>query len=301
MELDQNTIEEVMLDVGDGHQLYIQVWGNPDATDWNIHFHGGPGSATRDKHKTIFDPTRHKVIFYHQRGAGRSTPYGSLDNNTTEHLVSDINKILDHFKVDKATFVGGSWGSALPLIYAVQYPDRVNRMVLRGIFTGTKREIDHIDAGGFRDFFPELWEEYQASVPDEFKDQPSNYHVPRILGDDEQAMRSSAMVYSSIEGSMLRLDDRRYAIDEETFDPTPMRIMAHYLSQTCFIEDEYVFKNAHKLTMSIELVQGRYDMVCPPYAAYRLHKLVPNSRLHWTLTGHSGSDRETWSVMRSLI
>lgn len=302
MEQDQYTIKELMLPVGDGHELYVQVWGNKDADEWHIHFHGGPGSATRDRKKTIFDPKRHKVIFYHQRGAGRSTPYGSLENNTTKQLVADINTILDHFNIEIATFVGSSWGSALPLIYAVQFPDRVAKLVLSGIFTGSKYEIDYFEDGRWRDFYPDLWEEYQASVPDEFQERPSDYHIPRILGDDKDASINSAILYDSIEGNMLRLDDRRLPVQNpEEYDPTRARIMSHYLSNNCFIEDEFVFSNASKLTMPVELVQGRYDMVCPPYAAYRLHKLVPNSGLHWTVSGHSGSDRETWMTVSLLV
>ena len=147
MKTDDNIISEKMLDVGDGHTLYVQEWGNPSASSTTIVLHGGPGSQFKDKHKAAFDSKIHRVIFFDQRGCGRSTPYGSLENNTTDKLVEDISKIADAFGAKTFVLHGSSWGSTLALAYALKYPERVEALVIGGIMTGSKTESDWVDKG----------------------------------------------------------------------------------------------------------------------------------------------------------
>lgn len=298
---DQYTIEETMLAVGDGHQLYVQVWGNNDAAETFIWLHGGPGSGSKDKHKTIFDPLRHRVIFFDQRGCGKSLPYGSREHNDTDAQVQDINALADHFNAPTFTLVGGSWGSCLALVYAIRYPQRVNRLVLRGIFTGRKSEVDFVDQGGCRDFFPDAWQAFVDSVPSRFKDRPAAYHLPRLLGDDPKAAKQAAYAYSNLEGSLVSLDDRPSSEDYETFDPNGTILEYHYISNGCFIPEGYIMDNAAALTMPIDIVQGRYDAVCPPVTAYELHQKLPNSRLFWAQAGHAFGDRANWEVTKGLL
>lgn len=301
MKPDKFTIQETFLDVGDGHELYIQDWGNPKAKMPILFLHGGPGASSHDKHKEAFDPRLQRVIFFDQRGAGRSLPYGSLEHNTTKELVEDIEKIAVHFDLGKFVITGGSWGSCLAFAYALEYPKRVQAMVLRGIFTGSKEEIDYLDNGGFSLFYPEVWEAYQNNTPEAHRNNPSKYHYDRIKSTDENTSKKSSYAYSELEGSLLRLDDRHTSENYETFDPVPMKIELHYLSTNCFMPDNFILDNAHLIKTPTWLVQGRYDVVCPPKTAYQMHKKMPNSKLQFTIAGHSGGDRATLDVIKALL
>ena len=290
-----------MIDVGGEHQLYTQLWGNPDAKQTIIFLHGGPGSGCSDGQKGLFDPVRHKVLFFDQRGAGNSLPKGSLEANNTDELVDDISKVADAYGIKKFVLTGGSWGSTLALAYALENPQRVTRMVLRGIFTGRQSEIDFLDKGQMRSFFPDVWDRFVATVPPEFADSPTSYHQQHMFGNDKTATKA-ALAYSDFEGSLVTLDDRLAPpTDPKTFDPSGQIIEIHYLVNHCFMPDGYIIKNAAKLTMPIALVQGRYDMVCPPTTAYELHKVLPNSQLYWTVAGHSWKERANYDAVRTLL
>ncbi len=299
---DEFTNKEFFIDVGHGHQLYVYDWGNPKGLPV-IFLHGGPGSEIKDHHKAVFDPTRHHVIFFDQRGCGKSLPYGSLEHNTTPDLIADITKIADEIKFKQFVLYGGSWGACLALAYAVKNSKRVKAMVLNGIFAGSHDEVDYFDEGEFSSHFPDAWEKYLSTVPKTHRNSPTRYHFDRILGDDEQAARQSAADYQNLEVALLALDDRYFPVsaDDPKFDPTGARIEVHYLANYCFLPDNHVFDNAGKLTMPVWLVQGRYDMVCPPAAAYKLSKKLPNAHLIWTIGGHKSSERETQSVCRTIL
>lgn len=297
---DQYTIQEKFIDVGNGHKLYVHEWGNPEAKTPIVFLHGGPGVGVNDKHKQRFTPDRQRVIFFDQRGAGKSTPKGRLEHNTTMDLIEDIEKIVTRIKLNKIVLTGGSWGSFLALTYAIKYPKRIQTMVLNGIFTARKSEIDYLDSGGFRIYFPDVWESYVTSVPKHYRHNPSQYHYGKIFGPDPKAAKRSAYAYSELlEGPLLSLDDRYMPDSYDKFDPDPMRIELHYLAHQCFVPEGYIMNNANSLTMPIWLVQGRYDMVCPPVTAYELHSKLPNSKLVWTTAGH-GNDRPNYDVMRTL-
>jgi len=297
---DQFTISEQMLPVADGHQLYVQDWGNPKAKTPIIFLHGGPGSGVKDKHKGVFNPEKQRVIFFDQRGSGRSLPYGSLDHNTTQDLIEDIEKIVDNTKLTTFVMTGGSWGSCLALAYAIVHPKQVTAMVLSGIFTGTQKEMDWVAEGEFRTFFPELWDSLLEQTPASHKKNPADYHIKQILSGSEAESRKSAYIYGNVESALLSLDDRFTAEDPETFDDSSTKIETHYSSQKCFLADNYILNNAPKLTMPIWLVQGRYDMVCPPVTAYALDKKLPNSQLIWTINGHR-AEHESLNVQRTIL
>ena len=262
--------------------------------------HGGPGSASRDSHKARFDPTRQRVIFHDQRGCGRSTPYGSLEANTTQHLIEDITLRADKLDIRKFILNGGSWGACLSLAYAVEHPDRVAAMVLQGIFTGSQREIDWLDKGMFRIFHPEAWQRYLQATPEAHHDDPSAHHFARILGDDPQAASASGHAYESLEGAVMNLDDRFKADPTEGFDPAGIRTEVHYMRNHCFLPDRHIMQNAHKLTMPVWLVQGRYDMVCPPATAYDLVQALPEGEVIWTIDGHHAG-HESWNAIRTIL
>ncbi|MHB1865273.1 MAG: alpha/beta fold hydrolase [Candidatus Saccharimonadales bacterium] len=297
---DKYTIKEFFLDVGDNHQLYVQDWGYRQAKHPVIFLHGGPGSFCKDKFKVNFNPKTQRVVFFDQRGSGKSLPKGELKNNDSQKMVDDIEKIIQELKLPSVVLTGGSWGSCLALLFGIKYPNRVHGMVLNGIFTARKVEIDYLDNGGFRTFFPDLWDKYASTVPEKYKHNPSEYHYENIFSDDKELAKKSAYAYSEmLEGPLLNLDDRYEPEKFDEFDPDAMKIELHYLKNDCFIPEGYIFKNASKLTMPIWLVQGRYDMVCPPMTAYELNKLLPNSKMIWTISGHKVS-RESWALIKLL-
>lgn len=297
---DEYTNREFFLDVGDGHELYVQDWGTKDAITPIIFLHGGPGSGCKDKYKGDFDPARHRVIFFDQRGCGRSLPYGSLEHNTTQALVNDISAIADKLELKTFIICGGSWGSTLALAYAVAHPERVEALVIRGIFTGTQEEIDWLNQGAYQTFFPEVWGRFLNDTPKNHRADPTGYHLERLFGDDEIDAKESAYTFACMELGLLYLDDRFTAPAFEEFDPTFIKIEYHYLKNTCFLEENYINENVHKLTMPVYVVQGRYDMVCPPKTAYALHKKLPNSELIWTISGHK-NEREGWTATRTIL
>lgn len=296
---DEFTITETFVDVGDGHQLYVQDWGNREVQNPIIFLHGGPGGGQHDRYRQRFNPYEQRVIFYDQRGAGRSVPYGSLEHNTTADLVDDIEKVADHLQLDKFILTGGSWGSCLALAYALKYPKRVASMALQGIFTGSQAEIDYMDKGGYATFFPDVWEQYLSQTPKSHRANPTAYHFGRILSDNPAAMHESAYIYAALEGSLISLDDRFTPEDPAKFDAVPTRTEVHYMANRCFMPDRYILDNAYTLTMPVWIVQGRYDFVCPPQTAYELHKRISNSTLIWTMAGH-GNDRSNYDVMRAI-
>jgi len=297
---DNYTIQETFVEVGDGYTLYVHEWGNKAATTPVLFLHGGPGGQCRDSHKGVFDPTRQRVIFFDQRGCGRSLPYGSLDHNTTQNIIEDIEKILEHLGVSSVILHGGSWGSALALFYGLAHSEHVKAMVLHGIWTSSKAENAWLDKGGFQTFYPDSWQRYAATVPTKYRHDPSSYHFPRILGDDPEAAKQSGYAYENLEGSAIALDSRSTPDKYEEFDPAGIRIEVYYLVNQCFMPERYILDNAAKLTMPIYLVQGRYDMVCPPMTAYELHQKLPTSELIWTISGHK-AERESWNLMRTLM
>ena len=297
---DAFTNQEFFLNVGDSHQLYVQDWGQSKTSTPIIFLHGGPGSQCKDRHKTLFDPTRQRVIFHDQRGAGQSLPYGLLEHNTTQDLVADIEKLADHLQLQQFILTGGSWGSSLAFYYAIAHPHRVKAMVLDGVLTLAQDEIDWISKGRFQTFFPEAWATFLAATPKSQQTNAMSYHLKRILGKDSEAAKASGYVYQNLEGALIRLDDRFSPENFDDYDHTGTRIEAHYIAHHAFVPDRYVFKNTSKLTMPIWLVQGRYDIIAPPLIAYELDQALPNSQLIWTVSGHADS-REAWNIKRTLF
>jgi proline iminopeptidase len=296
---DKHTLQETFIEVGDGHTLYVHEWGNPEGMPV-VFFHGGPGSGSKDRHKQAFDPSKHKVIFFDQRGAGRSIPYGSLENNTTTKLVEDTEKIVKHLKLTSFTIAGGSWGACLALAYGLAHPKRVKAMVLQGIFTGSQAEIDYFNSGAYALGFPDVWKELLDNTPEAHRNSPVTYHYDQVLSGDQQAVKRSAYVLENMERALLSLDDRFTPEPFNDFDPSGSILETHYMANRCFMPDRSIMTQAHKLTMPIWLIQGRYDMVCPGRTAYELNQLLPRSELIWTTSGHS-NERESWNIARTLL
>lgn len=298
---DDYTNQELYLDVGDGHRLYVHDWGNPRSKIPIINFHGGPGSCVKNAYRQNFDPSQHRVIFFDQRGCGKSLPYGSLKNNTTDKLVDDIHKIVEHFEFEQVILQGSSWGSCMALLYALKHPAKIKAVIVSGIFTGSQDEQNWLLKGKFQPFFPHVWDKYLADTPENHRKNPSGYHLKSILGENESAAHKSAIALSSLEGAVMSLDDRFSPPDPLTFDASGTKIFAHYCLNKFFLTDKYILSNAHKLTMPVWIVQGRYDMDCPPITAYTLDKNLPNSKIIWTVANHRGGERETHTALRTIL
>lgn len=299
MNPDQHTNKEFFIEVSGGHQLYVQDWGNPKGLPI-IFLHGGPGGQTKDSHKRNFDPQKHRVIFFDQRGCGKSLPTGSLQNNTTPDLIKDITAIADHLKWRQFTIYGSSWGAFLALAYAVQNPGRAKNLALSSIFTGSQREIDWMEQGEFRAFFPEVWEKFLSRTPKANQSNPTTHHYKNILSKNGQTQSKSAIALAEMEYSIMQLDDQPVELDPATFDPTPTRIFAHYFANRLFVPDRFILDNAHKLKMPVWLVHGRFDVECPPINAYELSQKLPNCQLIWAISGHRG-EHENHNILKLIL
>lgn len=309
LQTDNFTIKSGHLDVGGGHKIYYEQWGDPNATVPILSFHGGPGSNYKASHKNLYNPHVHQVIFFDQRGCGNSLPYGKLENNTTDDILSDAVKILEHLGIKQVYTTGGSWGSTLATLFTIRYPKKTKATIVGGIFTGTKHEIEYVDKGYFKNFYPEVWERFVASVPESYQDNPAAYHYDKIANGAKIEITTSAKAFAELEIPLLQFDWQGYGQtipdkkpDEgETYDNVPYQIYAHYFSQRCFLPEGYILKESANIKTPFAIVQGRYDMVCPPKTAFELHRAIPHSKLYITLGSHGASDPENRSVKRALV
>ena len=299
MNKDEFTNQELFIEVGDGHKLYVVDWGNRDARTPIVYLHGGPGGCVKDGSKNIFDPRKQRVIFLDQRGCGKSTPLGSRDNNTTEDLAKDITKIAKRLKLEKFCIDGYSWGSTLALYYAINYPEMVSDVVVGGVFSGSKNEIFAMYEAA-KVFYPDLWDKVLADTPAQYQSDPIVYHLDKALNGTKAEQKKSTYVMNYLESGLCRMDDRNEPKDYAEYDPAGMQIELSYLVTNCFMPEDYILDNVHKIKVPVHIVQGRFDMVCPPDFAYKVSKLIPDCRLYLTISGHAG-EHEVTSLFRAIF
>lgn len=199
MQNDAHTNKQFMFNVGDGHSLNVIDWGNPKAKTKAIFLHGGPGSSVKDKYEAAFDPALHHVIFFDQRGSGMSTPSGSLKHNTTQDLIEDISKIAKKVGFTSFYLHGSSWGSTLALAYALANPKKVRGLIIGGVFTGSRAEIEWIDNGLFQSFYPDVWQAYLERTPEQYRDNPSAYHFDKAFNGTAKERKASSYAYECLE------------------------------------------------------------------------------------------------------
>lgn len=270
------------LETGDGHQVYWEACGKPDGQP-ALFVHGGPGGGASIDHRRQFDPDHYRIILFDQRGCGRSKPHASLDNNTTWHLVADMERLREMLGIDKWLIFGGSWGSALSLAYAETHADRVAGLILRGIFTLRPAELDWYYQGGASWLFPDYWDDFVAPIPvDERGDMIAAYRK-RLIGDDRTAQIEAAKAWSVWEGrtiTMLPNDTYSQEFAEDGYALAFARIENHYFTHGGFFEPDQLIRDAHKLKdIPGHIVQGRYDAATPMKTAYDLSKAWPEARL----------------------
>ena len=281
-----------MLPVSPIHTIYYEQSGNPQGTPV-VFLHGGPGGGTTPDYRRFFDPASYRIVLFDQRGAGKSTPHASLEENTTWHLVEDIEKLRRHLGVESWVVFGGSWGSTLALAYAQTHPERVRALVLRGIFLCRPKEIRWFYQEGASWIYPDVWEHYLNVIPPEERgDMLSAYHR-RLTSDDEGVRIQAARAWSVWEGSTSKLFPDESLIEhfgDPHFAIAFARIECHYFMNNAFFPtDNYLIENVGKIRhIPAVIVQGRYDVVCPIQSAWELHRAWPEADLRVTPdAGHS--------------
>lgn len=286
--------EHGMLDTGDGHRIYWELCGNPEGKPV-VFLHGGPGAGSAPAHRRLFDPKRWRILLFDQRGCGRSEPHASLENNTTWHLVADIERLRVMLGLERWTVFGGSWGSALALAYAETHPERVTELVLRGIFTLRRFELEWYYQEGASLLFPDKWERFLAPIPPaERGDLISAYHR-RLTGADAAARLEAARAWSLWEGETLTiLPDPALTVQhgDDDFALAFARIENHYFVHGGWLEPGQLIRDAHRLrAIPGVIVQGRYDVATPAVTAWDLHRAWPEAEFHLVEdAGHAVSE-----------
>lgn len=275
--------ETGMLDVGDGHQIYWERFGTKGAKP-AVFLHGGPGGATSPSHRRLFDPALYDVILFDQRGCGKSTPHASIEANTTWHLVADIERLRQMIGAEKWLVFGGSWGSTLALAYAETHPERVSELVLRGIYTLTKAELDWYYQFGVSEMFPDKWERFCAPIPENERHEMMAAYRRRLTGTDREEQLRCAVAWSSWEGETITLlpnpDYSDHFYDPE-FALAFARIENHFFVHAGWLEEGQLLRDAYKLKdIPGVIIHGRYDMPCPAKYAWQLHKAWPKADFH---------------------
>lgn len=282
------------LKVDDMHTLYIEESGSPQGEPI-LFVHGGPGAGCSVDDRRYFDPQQFRIILFDQRGCGRSTPHASLKNNTTSHLIEDLEKIRDFLRIKKWFLFGGSWGSTLSLLYAQAYPRQVSGLVLRGIFLCREKEFQWFYQHGANEIFPDYFEQFSSLIPKEERQNMIQAYYRRLTGDDELARMGAAKHWAQWEGQCATLHPSKETCDRYMNPHTAVslaRIETHYFMNNAFLEPNQILNDADKLNgIPGIIVHGRYDMVCPLDNALALHNVWENSDLHIIRDGgHSAQE-----------
>ena len=263
------------LNVSGGHSLYFEQCGNPKGVPV-LFLHGGPGSGCNPGQRRFFDPCYYRIILTDQRGCGRSLPLGEVEENSTEQLVEDIERLRSHLNVAQWLVFGGSWGSTLALAYAARHPQPITGLILRGIFLGRRSEIDWF-LSSVRHFFPEACDRLMAPIPLNERGDILQAYYRRVFAGDIEAARN----WNAFESSIMRLIPPTEATTDTTDDALTLgraRVQLHYIANQCFLEDQPLLDQVDRYRhIPAMIIQGRYDMVCPPVSAYELHRAWPEA------------------------
>ena len=283
------------LSVGDGHEIYYEESGNPTGKPC-LFVHGGPGGGASPAARQFFDPDKYRIVLFDQRGCGRSKPHASIEANTTWHLIDDIELIRETLGIDRWLVFGGSCGSTLSLAYAQSHPERVTELVLRGIFLLRAQELQWFYQHGASELYPDAWQHYLAPIPNaERHDLISAFHS-RLTSEDPEVRLSAARAWSVWEAStsfLIQNEDFMAQLDEPEAALAMARIECHYFVNGGFFESPNQLLEAIDRIRHIPcvIVQGRYDVVCPPTTAWDLHRAWPEADFKLIANaGHSAFD-----------
>jgi proline iminopeptidase len=260
--------ENGYLKVGNNHSIYFEQYGNPKGIPI-LFLHGGPGAGFSNAHKSFFDPKIFRVVFFDQRGSGKSIPYAETNFNNTQLLISDIEDLRKLLKIDKWYLFGGSWGSTLALLYGIEFPNRCMGFILRGIFLGTKIEINWF-LYDIKKFFPEAYNKFMSSIPEDKRNDILEWFYKQLHSNNRSQNLKAASVWAEYENSCSSINYSPRPISGEQALAIS-KIETHYFMNDCFIEDNYIIKNLNKISnIKSFIVQGRYDVICPPFTALKL-------------------------------
>jgi proline iminopeptidase len=288
--------ESGMLPVSDIHEIYYERCGNPNGIPV-VFLHGGPGGGILPMYRQFFDPSAYHIILFDQRGSGQSTPHADLRENTTWHLIADIETLRERFNIEKWFVFGGSWGSTLALAYAETHPDRCLGLALRGIFLTRKKELQWFYQYGASEIFPDFWERYRDEIPLAERGDFITAYYKRLTSDDENVRISAARAWSVWEGSTSKLFPDKNLMNHWEGEQEALslaRIECHYFMNNSFFPTEnYLIENVDKIRhIPTAIVQGRYDVVCPIVSAWELHKAFPEAEfIIVDDAGHSVSEK----------
>ena len=290
------------LKVDDVHEIYVEECGNQEGVPI-LFLHGGPGTGCELYHRQLFDPEKYRIILFDQRGCGRSHPHASLESNTTQDLIEDIEKIRKDLNIEQWVIAGGSWGSTLALVYSQSHPKNVLGLILRGIFLSTPKELYWLYQEGASQFFPEYWEDFLQPIPLAERDNMLLAYHKRLTGDNEIARMGAAKAWSLWEARTASLQPKASLLDHFS-DPrnalSIARIEAHYFINKSFLSEDQLLKNMAKIKdIPGYIIHGRYDMICTIKQAFDLHNAWPNSELFVVQSaGHSAGE---FGISKALI
>jgi proline iminopeptidase len=273
--------DQQMPDVGDGHRIYVEQCGNPDGVPVVV-LHGGPGGGCSPAMRRYFDPSVYRIILFDQRGCGRSRPHASVEANTTWHLVRDIEHIREMLGIDRWLVFGGSWGATLSLIYAQAHPDRVLHLILRGVFLMTKTELDWFYGGGAAQFWPDVWARFVQLIPDDERDDLIAAYHRRLFSGDLMMETRYARAWASWENTLASIgNDGPGGESPAEYARAFARLENHYFVNGGFLEEDgQILKNIDLIkNIPGTIVQGRYDMICPPSSAHALANAWTRAKL----------------------
>jgi proline iminopeptidase len=282
-----------LLPVGDGHEIYLETVGRADGIP-AVYLHGGPGSGCQPDHRRLFDPERFHAVLFDQRGAGRSRPKGRREHNTLSHLIADMELIREKSGFERWMIVGGSWGATLALAYAQAHPHRVTGIVLRATFLGTRTELKGAFIEALPRFYPGLSDDFLGVLPPEERAQPLDAYFRRILDSDPAVHGPAARAWNDTERILSEHVPGRTRLDIASLGSTralPLTpfMEAHYFQNDCFMKPNQLMAKAGKLKgIPGIIVQGRYDLLCPPATSHALGVLWPGSEIRTVEgAGHS--------------
>ena len=284
--------DQRMLDVGDGHKIHVEQCGNPAGIPVVV-LHGGPGGGCSPAMRRYFDPEAYRIILFDQRGCGRSRPHASVAANTTWHLVADIERIREVLGIDRWIVFGGSWGATLALVYGQQHPEWTAALVLRGVFLMTQPELDWFYGGGAGKFWPDLWDHFAGMIPEDERDDLIAAYHRRLFSGDLMMETRFARAWASWENALASIENEG-ALGESPADYARAfaRLENHYFTNSGFLGDKQILDRMDRISdIPGIIVQGRYDMICPPTSAYQLSKIWPKGRLKMVgKAGHALSE-----------
>jgi len=294
--------EQGLLKVSTLHSIYWERCGNKNGSSVLI-LHGGPGGGSSPSYRRYFDPEKFNIVQFDQRGCGRSTPHSELKENTTHHLIEDIEKLRQHLNIETWHVFGGSWGSTLSLIYAIQHTKKVLSLTLRGIFLCRNNELSWFYQKGASEIFPEEFDIYQSVIPPKERGDLINAFYKRLTSQDRSERAQAAYAWTRWEMSTSFLMPKKFSINKaenDSFSDSFARIECHYFVNNIFLEDNYILKNISELTeIPVSIVQGRYDIVCPMRSAWDLNRSLPSSKLY--IIDNAGHSMKEIGISKKLI